>query len=93
MTRESLILFIERILQSGSEQKAFGALHELHEILTRQNADNGLISLVKQTMDNVSDAREAAKTELTETALRDAISRGEARRLYESMMQHQGRCG
>ena len=46
MTRESLILFIERILQSGSEQKAFGALHELHEILTRQNADNGLISPV-----------------------------------------------
>lgn len=37
MTKDSLMLFLKRILECGSEAKSFAALHQLKEILELQN--------------------------------------------------------
>ena len=89
MTRETLILFMKRILECGSAAKSYASLNQLKEILEMQNADPEMISLVDQTIVSLPEAKSAAaEPKFTEESLRIAIRRAEVRKQRESM----GRC-
>ena len=94
MNKESLLLFMKRILECGSESRSKASLVQLKEILEMQNADAEMIALVDQTLDCVSDAKDAAKREpeLTEESLHTAYRRAEERRRREEEMMYRGRC-
>ena len=93
MTRESLILFVKRILECGSTAKSTASLNQLKEILEMQNANSEMISLLNQTIISLPEAKTAAKEPtFTEESLRIAIRRAEDRKRREAEMASRGRC-
>ena len=93
MTRDSLIIFLKRILEYGSTAKSSASLNQLREILEIQNADVEMINLVHQTLDSLPEAKEAAReSAFTEENLRIAIRRAEERKRREAEMADRGRC-
>ena len=93
MTKESLILFMKRILKNGSSAKSSASLNQLREILEMQNADRELINLVRQTIKSLPEAKSAAnEPKFTEESLRIAIRRAEERKEREREMADRGRC-
>ena len=93
MTRESLILFMKRILECGSTAKSTASLNQLKEILEMQNADPEMIDLINQTLGGLPEAKSAAKAPaFTEESLRIAIKRAEDRKRREAEMASRGRC-
>ena len=93
MTRDSLIIFMKRILECGSAAKSNASLNQLKEILEMQNADNAMVDLVKQTLVSLPEAKSAAKEPtFTEESLRIAIRRAEDRKRREAEMASRGRC-
>ena len=93
MNRESLLAFMQRILENGSALKSSVSLRQLATILEQQNADPELVNLVDLTLNAISEAKEAAKGPvLTEETLRIAIRRAEDRRRREAAARSQGRC-
>ena len=93
MTTQSLMLFMKRILESSSAEKAAASLHQLREILETQNADPEMVKLVTATIISFPEAKEAAKEpHFSEEELKIAIDRAEKRRLREAEMANRGRC-
>ena len=93
MTGESLILFMKRILECGSDTKSEVSLNQLKKILEVQNADSELISLVTKTIDGLPEAKKAAKEVVfTEESLKIALRRAEDRKRREAEMASRGRC-
>ena len=93
MTRESLITFIKRILECGSVVRSSASLNQLKDILEAQNADAEMINLIKQTLNSLPEAKEAAADpKFTEESLRTAIRRAEDRKRREAEMASRGRC-
>ena len=93
MTRDSLIMFMKRILERGSSLKSAASLNQLKEILKEQNADAEMLELVQQAIINLPEAKSAAKEpSFTEESLRIAIKRAEERRRREAEMENGGRC-
>ncbi len=93
MNRESLILFIKRILEYGSGERSAVSLKQLQTILETQGADPEMVRLVKDTLQSIPEAKKAAKAEpLTEESLRTAIRRAEERRAWEQARAERGRC-
>ena len=93
MNRKTLLLFIERILENGSQGKAETSLRQLKSILVIQNADPKLIRLVDQTLLSVPEAKEEAeKSALSEESIEIAFKRAEQRKERERMMEMRGRC-
>ncbi len=94
MNKDSLLLFMKRILACGSPEKSSISLIQLREILELQGADTELINLVNQTAESMPEVKEAAKKEfvLTEKSLLIAIHRAEARKRMEEEMRSRGRC-
>ena len=93
MTRASLLVFMKRILECGSEEKSRASLNQLREILETQKADAEMIDLVKKTLLNLPGVKTAAKEDpFTEENLRIAILRSEERQRREAEMDQRGRC-
>ena len=93
MTRDSLIKFIKRILENGSESKSSASLNQLKEILEAQNADKAMVALVQRTLLSLPEAKaDAKKSTFTEESLRIAIMRAEDRKRREAEMASRGRC-
>ena len=93
MTRESLILFMKRILECGSAAKSAASLKQLKDILEMQNADPDMVKLVEQTIVSLPEAKAAAKeTAFTEDRLKTAIRRAQDRKRREAELADRGRC-
>ncbi len=93
MNKESLLAFMQRILEIGSVRKSELALNQLADILKQQNADPEMVRLVNMTLEGIPEAKETAKEQiLTEGALRIALRRAEDRRRREAEAARQGRC-
>ncbi len=93
MTKDSLILFMKRILENGSESKSCISLNQLKEILETQNADKALVDLVRQTLLSLPEAKAAAKeSTFSEESLQIAIRRTKERKRREAEMANRGRC-
>lgn len=93
MNKEALLVFMQRILENGSAEKAGVSLKQLATILEQQNADPEWIGLVNRTLYGIPEAQEAAKNQiLTEEELDIAHRRAEDRRLREAAAALQGRC-
>ena len=93
MNKEALLVFMQRILENGSNEKSILALQQLRAILQAQNTDPSLIALVNSTLLGIPEAKEAAKEPLlTEMSLRIALKRAEDRRRREEAAARQGRC-
>ena len=93
MNRETLLAFMQRILENGSGQKTILSLGQLRDILQTQNADREMIRLVEETLRSVPEAREAVREKtLTEEALQIAFRRADDRRRREAEAERQGRC-
>ena len=93
MTRESLLLFMKRILECGSTEKSTASLNQLKKILEMQNADSEMINLVNKTLVSLPEAKSVAKEPtFNEESLRIAIKRAEDRKRREAEMASRGRC-
>ncbi len=96
MTDGELLNYIQRILQTCSENKARLTLTELRRILDQLNTPRQQILLVNRAFENLPEAqsavRVAAGRALTERDLEIAAQRGEERRRRERAMEDQGRC-
>ena len=93
MNRESLMIFMKRILENGSQAKSSASLNQLKEILEMQNANPDMIELVSQTLVSLPEAKTAAKSELfNEESLRISIQRAADRKRREAEMASRGRC-
>ena len=93
MTRDSLILFMKRILECGSSAKSIASLTQLKNILEIQGADGEMTELVKETLNSIPEAKEVAKDpSFTEESLRIAFRRAEDRKRREEEMASRGRC-
>lgn len=92
MTKDSLMLFLKRILESGSPAKSVAALYQLREILELQNADPEFINLVRTAIDSIPEAKQAAmKVSFSEEDLKAAARRANERKNRE--MHDRSRCG
>ena len=93
MDKETLLAFIQRILENSSLHKSTMALNQLAMILEGQNADPEMVRLVRRAVDGEWEAKEMAKEQgLTEEALNIAWQRAEDRRRREAAAARQGRC-
>ena len=93
MARDSLIMFIKRILEYGSAEKSKASLNQLKEILEAQDADAAMVDLVQQTLESLPEAKAVAKeASFSEENLRIAIRRAADRKRREEEMAYRGRC-
>ena len=93
MTKNSLILFMQRILEFGSEEKSKVSLKQLKEILIMQNADAALVDLVAQALSSFPEVKEAARDPaFTEESLQIGIRRATFRKFRVTEMVYRGRC-
>lgn len=93
MTKETLLVFIQKILEGSSQEKAYASLCELEQILKEQNVPNEFVRLVEQTALSIPEANEVTKTKLvTEENLKIAIQRADERRRREEAARNHGRC-
>ena len=93
MNKDTLLAFIQRILENGSDLKSGMAINQLLTILESQNVDPSMIKLVRSTLEGIPEAKEAARSEvLTEEMLQIAFRRAEDRRRREEEAARQGRC-
>ena len=95
MNKASLLLFMKRILESGSELKSSVSLKQLIKILEMQNADREMIRLVEETLESIPEAKDTASYHdpLKEEDLMIAIQRAKDRKRREEAMMNMGRCG
>ena len=94
MTKDSLLRFIKRIMEKGSQEKSGIALYQLREILDQQQADKDMIILIDNVLMSVPEVKETAKKKdsLTEEDLKIAFNRALERRRREAELSRQGRC-
>lgn len=96
MTDRELLDFIQHILQTDSQRKAALTLSQLQEILSRLITPPSQLQLLREAIDNLPEAGEAARNAgerpLTARDLEIAAQRGKARRRREEEMSDQGRC-
>ena len=93
MNKDTLLAFMQRILEDGSNLKSSIALKQLSAILESQNADPSMINLVQQTLEAIPEAKKAAQNPVfTEEKLQTALRRAEDRRRREAAAIRQGRC-
>lgn len=93
MNKRTLLLFIQRILSNGSDERAQLSLRQLAEILKMQDAPHEFIELTESSADALPEAKAVAMdSTLSEEALREAISRAERRRRWEAAAAQRGRC-
>ena len=93
MDKTSLMRFMKRILESGSEKKSAAALNQLLEILKNQNAPMEMIRLVGETVESLPEAKSASKQgSFSEESLKIAIERANNRKRWEAEMANRGRC-
>lgn len=92
MTKDSLMLFLKRILECGSEAKSLAALQQLKEILELQNAGSEFTDLVQTAINSLPEAKISAKSSsFTEQDLEMAAQRAKYRRARE--LYDRSRCG
>ncbi len=96
MTDIELLQYIQRILQTCPDRKAWLALSELREILARYVTPPRQMQMVRRAMDNLPEVKNtirlAGSRALTERDLEIAALRGEERKKREIEMEDQGRC-
>lgn len=93
MNKESLMLFIQRILKNGSEKKSSLALQQLKEILEIQGAEQEMIDLVALTLTAIPEAKDASfYSSFSEESLKIAAERAVDRKRREEAMRSMGRC-
>ena len=96
MSDRELLDFIQRILNTCSEQKAFMTLTQLKEILLQQNTPPYQIKLLENTMRDLPEAGQISRTlhdrPLTEEDLKTAARRAEERRQRVRELASRGRC-
>ena len=93
MDKNTLLLFIQRIMASGSNERSKVIMEQLLAILIAQNADDELVELVKNVIYALPEVKEAARTSsLSEQVLAEAGERARRRKEYERLAALRGRC-
>ena len=93
MNKDSLMLFIKRILESESAQKSSLALCQLKEILEMQGADPEMIRLISRASEEAGEVKEWLSMDgFSVENLKIAIRRADEKKRREEMMASQGRC-
>lgn len=94
MDKKTLLIFMKRILDSGSQVKSNVALKQLRNILSEQGADRELVKIVDDAIDSMPEVKDMAKLKasLTESDLKIAAGRAEDRRRRAAESANRGRC-
>ena len=93
MTKDSLLLFMKRILANGTEEKSNMVLNQLKEILSEQKADYAMIALINKTLESLPEAKTASRADsFSEEDLQIAFRRAADRKRREMEAAYYGRC-
>ena len=91
--KKKLFIFIQRILETGSETKSRQALEQLEKVLKEQGAPKNFLYIVSTVRDSCGYAKEIAKNEMfDEDKVKIAEERERQRRINEELARRQGRC-
>ena len=93
MTKETLLLFIKRLLETGNDRQSILSLGQLKGILEAQGADPALIELAEIAIDAIPEAKHAAEeARFSEEHLRIAQLRAKERKERQARTTSMGRC-
>lgn len=93
MDEKKLMIFLQKILENGSNMKSTHALQQLREILTEQKVSEQLISLVNTTIDSLPEAKEIARSQMmSKENIAIAKQRADARKYREAQMNSYRGC-
>ena len=93
MNKKILLIFVKRILNSGSEEKASISLRQLKTLLEEQDAPKDTIDLLEQIIQSVPEMKEAARNAvLTEEDIKIAERRARERKARWIAARPYGRC-
>lgn len=87
MDERKLMIFLQKILENGSNIKSAHALQQLKEILIEQKISDQLIMLVNTTIDSLPEAKEIARSQMMSMEnIAIAKQRADARKYREEQM-------
>lgn len=93
MDEKKLMIFLQKILENGSDLKSAHALQQLREILTEQKVSKQLISLVDTAIDSIPEAKEIAQNQMiSKEDIAIVKQRAEARKDREAQMHSYRGC-
>lgn len=93
MNSKILLIFVKRILNSGSEAKASMSLYQLKTLLEGQNAPKDTIDLLEKIIRSIPEMKEAARNAvITVEDVKIADRRAQERKAWEEAARHYGRC-
>lgn len=93
MDEKKLMIFLQKILENGSNMKSTHALQQLREILIEQKVSEQFILLVNTTIDSLPEAKEIARSQMiSKENIEIAKQRADARKYRETQMNSYRGC-
>ena len=93
MDEKKLMIFLQKILENGSEAKSTRSLQQLKEILEEQKVPAQLIALVDTAISSLPEAKEMAQTQMiSKKNIEIAKQRADARKIREAQMNSYRGC-